>query len=392
MNKNTQEWFKSTGNAYALANFEASLANYIVVDVGKILAIEDGIATVRTYCISGLTTKNIQCEIIMIGNQSGHLGSIDVGQPCLIFVPRSPSASLHDETIDSTYGNYNERAAKCLPIATYSESQIVTIAHAVDSLNIGTPEYNVEFNEKSLNILSPSINISLDFDSKQVGISYGDNVSQLLLKADGSLESSVGGEYDKENEVDTWKSKLEQKVDGSTSLQLAAQVNSDTHESFGTTSIETDIEGNIKLKVGVNKDGWSVVEQSINKDGSTELKSGGDANSKWKSTITIDTSGNIKIASLANGEEKSSLQLKSDGTIKILTTDAYTLQGKNGVVIDGQNGKVSIKNSQKNLFQILKATFEILNSSLATQGSPAAHTVVPNQFSTQASDLEALME
>ena len=62
------------------------------------------------------------------------------------------------------------------------------------------------------------------------------------------------------------------------------------------------------------------------------------------------------------------------------------------VTIDAKSKKVSIKNTQANLFTILNSMLNILNTSLATAGSPANHTVVPNQFSTQAQQLGQLMQ
>ena len=92
----------------------------------------------------------------------------------------------------------------------------------------------------------------------------------------------------------------------------------------------------------------------------------------------------------------------------IIKTDSYTVIRQNGgfVLMDNEDNvfvkgkkvqligeKFSVVNSsQTSLYQILYQTLTILNSSLTTAGSPANHTVVPEQFQTQLQQLQELME
>ena len=82
-----------------------------------------------------------------------------------------------------------------------------------------------------------------------------------------------------------------------------------------------------------------------------------------------------------------------DGDISIDNTKATITVDKDGnVTIDAKNGKISMKNTAGgSLYDILNGMFQILNTSLATAGSPASHTVVPNQFTQQSTKLSQLM-
>ena len=81
-----------------------------------------------------------------------------------------------------------------------------------------------------------------------------------------------------------------------------------------------------------------------------------------------------------------------DNFILMHKTDGTWIAGKN-VHIVTNGGKFSIDNGTgQSLYQIIYNTLNVLNTSLATQGSPAAHTVVPGQFTTYMTQLQQLME
>lgn len=87
------------------------------------------------------------------------------------------------------------------------------------------------------------------------------------------------------------------------------------------------------------------------------------------------------------------LELNKDNEITVSNDKAEVKVDKDGnVTVDAKSGKITLKNSSANLYTILNGMLNILNSTLATAGSPASHTVVPNQFSTQAQQLGQLMQ
>ena len=134
----------------------------------------------------------------------------------------------------------------------------------------------------------------------------------------------------------------------------------DVHKNF------IDIQdGAVTLKMGYSEDeDTNNVEFTSDNDGNIEIKNP-------KADIKITSEGEININ---NG--KSEVVIDSDGNIKI----------------NAQSGKISLKNNSASLFDILDGMLQILNTSLATAGSPASHTVVPQQFAQQSAYLKQLME
>lgn len=85
--------------------------------------------------------------------------------------------------------------------------------------------------------------------------------------------------------------------------------------------------------------------------------------------------------------------LNKDDEITVDNGKAEITVDKNGnVTVDAKSGKISLKNSTTSLYTILDGILQILNTSLATAGSPASHTVVPQQFATQSTQLGQLMQ
>lgn len=149
--------------------------------------------------------------------------------------------------------------------------------------------------------------------------------------------------------------------DGSLTLKLAY----DEENERNLFSLATSSDGSLSLSLGYNED----------KDkGMVEFSAQADGNITLSNTVTTVTIGDDGAYSIDNG--KSTVSVDKNGNVSI----------------DAKSGKVTIKNSSANLFTILKGMLQILNSSLATAGSPANHTVVPNQFSQQDTQLGQLMQ
>ena len=106
--------------------------------------------------------------------------------------------------------------------------------------------------------------------------------------------------------------------------------------------------------------------------------------------LVINTNENGEISLKSNDV---SVDIKNDNSISIDTTKAtVSIDSSGNVTVNAMDGKVSVKNNQADLYTILNGMLQILNSTLATAGSPASHTVVPNQFQQQSTDLNNLMQ
>jgi hypothetical protein len=82
-----------------------------------------------------------------------------------------------------------------------------------------------------------------------------------------------------------------------------------------------------------------------------------------------------------------------NGNITVTTENASVhIDTSGNVTVDAKSGKITLKNNEASLFDILKSTLSKLNSTLSTSGSPAKHTVDPDQFKNEATKLSKLMQ
>lgn len=114
--------------------------------------------------------------------------------------------------------------------------------------------------------------------------------------------------------------------------------------------------------------------------------------------ITLQTNDNFTETVNKDGEldikcNDTNINVNKSNEIAITTGKAkVNIDSSGNITIDAMGGKLSLKNDKASLFNILDGMLRILNSSLATAGSPASHTVVPQQFSQQSTQLGQLMQ
>lgn len=183
-------------------------------------------------------------------------------------------------------------------------------------------------------------------------------------------------------------------------------------------------EGTVTLRLAYSEDADdNLLVLTTNPDGSFSLNSNNNTatlsadgtlhvgvsydsdNSKEKVTLVVDNEGAVTV----NSNDKYSFNVDKDGAVTLksntvtLSVDKdgnITITGKaeakidksGNVTIDAKSGKLSLKNSSASLYTILNGMLQTLNTSLATAGSPASHTVVPQQFAAQSRQLGQLMQ
>lgn len=114
--------------------------------------------------------------------------------------------------------------------------------------------------------------------------------------------------------------------------------------------------------------------------------------------ITLQTNDNFTETINKDGEldikcNDTNINVNKSNEIAITTGKAkVNIDSSGNITIDAMGGKLSLKNDKASLFNILNGMLQILNSSLATQGSPGSHTVIPQQFSQQSTQLGQLMQ
>lgn len=110
-------------------------------------------------------------------------------------------------------------------------------------------------------------------------------------------------------------------------------------------------------------------------------------NSNDKVTLDVDNEGAVELVS-----NDTTIDIKADGSMSVSGKADITVDTSGNVTINAKTGKISLQNSTANLFSILDGVLQILNTNMATAGSPASHTVVPGQFTTQKTLLGQLMK
>ena len=114
--------------------------------------------------------------------------------------------------------------------------------------------------------------------------------------------------------------------------------------------------------------------------------------------MTLQTNDNFTETINKDGEldikcNDTNINVNKSNEIAITTGKAkVNIDSSGNIMIDAMGGKLSLKNDKASLFNILDGMLKILNSSLATAGSPGSHTVVPQQFSQQSTQLGQLMQ
>lgn len=164
-------------------------------------------------------------------------------------------------------------------------------------------------------------------------------------------------------------------ADGTIDLKLA--YSADDEKNFFTLQVEDTG----ALHINSNDGKFTFDVDNADGDISTTLKCN-------DASISINKDSEIIVANA-----KASANIDKDGAVTITSNSNTKIEiDKNGNITLTAGGKVSIKNNSASLFTILKGMLQILNTSLATAGSPASHTVVPQQFAQQDTQLGQLMQ
>lgn len=240
----------------------------------------------------------------------------------------------------------------------------MSVADSADDIIITNCVYaNLAGSSFSLNI-KPNIDdkVMVFFPRKFLGAMFKKESNEALVSECGNGYSLMGGIAVPMNQYqETTHKNYIDLSDGNLTLKLAY----DEENERNLFSLTTSADGSLSLSLGYNED---------EDKGMVELSAQADGNITLSNAVTTVTVGDDGAYNIDNG--KSTVSVDKDGN----------------VIIDAKSGKVTIKNSSANLFTILKGMLQILNSSLATAGSPANHTVVPNQFSQQDTQLGQLMQ
>lgn len=219
-------------------------------------------------------------------------------------------------------------------------------------------QYKEASHKNFLNLDDGKLTLKLAYDK--------DNDKNLL-----TLETNENGEVSINSNDNT----LDFNKDGELSVSVAYDADNDKH----LLTLNTDKNGAVHLDSNEGKFKFDV----DNADGDISTKV----------TCNDATADINKDSEITVTNPKASAKIDKDGAVTITSnTNTKINIDKNGNITLEAKGKISLKNSSANLFSILDGMLNILNTSLATAGSPASHTVVPSQFQAQQTQLGQLMQ
>lgn len=334
--------------------FLSNLAVNKIIDIAKIVILVDESRAAIVELVDG-TYRRFRAEVLTIGNG---VCTAQSGQYCLLFVPRT-AYNMTEAGLDTSASYYDKRYMKCLPISLPNNND-VRFTLGDTALNVTSDEYNLSMMKDLIQFLSPTLNLSVNTTAGTTTLTTENGENRFIVGSEG-IEQQYGNVYDEQTgEVKTSASIIKTSKDGSIDLQT-----------------QQDEDGNIKSQISIDVEG-NISVKSLNEGNVNAL-------------LELKNDGTISLQSSADGELKASIGLNPDGTLAITTTDKYSIAGAAGVEIDGQDGKVSIKNNQYSLADAFNDLITALDK-FATQGSPAAHTAVPGQFTQLQQKLANFLE
>lgn len=362
------------------------LASYHIVDLGVIQGYNaDGSVNVLALYLDDnqqpVTYKEV--EVLYPGTNTGAIVSNAEGSLCLLLKTRTVVPDTQDMTIFPGAAIYSNSSMKAIPVTRGSQT---SLRSGFD----GFGNFSIQGEGCSINITKKGVSLSTGTDSQAFSIDTG--LSKCLCNGQLFIDYNNDGtkrvlRYDTGG-VAQYMMKVE--ADGSYTIKHNAT------KAFTEADYE-DLD---------SFEDWIWIEQ-CSVDGSRNITMQKDASTPLL-TREITADGNVtdtltkdsgQVYTLNVGDEVS---IVVDGSAKSITftTGQVTEERKDGGWTLSVNGPISIegtgadlvkiKNASSSLFKVLNGIITVLNNgSCATQGSPAAHTITPGQFSQALADLQA---
>lgn len=350
-----------------------------IVDIGVISQYENstGRASVRLMrSISGQQAEITSVEVLFIGSNGNGLWASCVGSPCLVIYPRSVVTSMRDRKIDPGKRPFDSTGAKCIPLSTRADAKFNMGFDSFGNFLIQCPTYTVTIDEAGITYANADCSVVKSINDTGSDSQYGRvfNVTDSTHTETYYLNNDEKCAY-----------RFVYKYDGTFTVQRAAytvwtQEELSDRDSYENWTWETvwDVSGN-ETETLKDADMNPLVTKSSKVDGSYEYKQV-NADGDVLNSIAISAEGDITLSQTKTGNV---VELKQDGSCTITTAK--------GVTIDGTDGNISIKNANYSLADVFNDLITVLDK-FATQGSPAAHTAVPGQFTDIQSKLAQFLE
>ena len=255
--------------------FLSKLQSFVILDIGTIVEVKNGRAKVNSSSfIGGQQTIYDDAEVIFPGNESGAYDVECAGTPCLIFIPMSCMPNIMSRNVRLRSASYSGAGVKVMPIGNAVNAIVKSRVGAGGVLSVLSKNYNISFNEDSINLERGDVaaSVSMDETGGLHVIKQGQASTHYVDMVDGSTTSTWQSADKDVQWVDTLNS------DGSRTFvqndprdEEADPLFSMTIDKTGKVQINTaaDISVVTKGKADVTADGNVTVDANqINLNGS----------------------------------------------------------------------------------------------------------------------------
>lgn len=344
----------------------------------------DGTADVLAlYMNGGAQVTFTSVEVLYFGSGSGAFCCNPEGSLCLLFIPMTCVPNTSSLEINTAAPPFSAEGMKAIPVTRGDKSILHAGFDGFGNFLISgnTP---IQITKNGAQMCFGEDSVSINVDEGLTKVLCGGRVS-VLENADGTkrvlrLDDNGIAQY-----------MLKVEADGSYTIKRNATV-AFTDEDYEDLDAFTD---------------WMWIE-TYNTDGSVTKILQQDADTPLL-THSVASNGNVTDTLSADSGMTYTLKVGDDvsivvdGTAKSIkfTAGSVTEERKDGSWSISVNGPVTIesttadlikiKNTSSSLYKVLNDVISLLNGgTVATAGSPAAHTITAGQFSQALTDLGLL--
>ena len=245
--------------------FLSKLQSFVILDIGTIVEVKNGRAKVNSSSfIGGQQTIYDDAEVIFPGNESGAYDVECAGTPCLIFIPMSCMPNIMNRNVRLRSASYSGAGVKVMPIGNAVNAIVKSRVGAGGVFSILSKNYNISFNEDSINLERGDVAASVSMD--ETGglhiIKQGQASTHYVDMVDGSTTS-------------TWQS-------ADKDVQWVDTLNSDGSRTF----VQNDPR---------NEDADPLFSMTIDKTGKVQINTAADISVVTKGKADVTADGNVTV-------------------------------------------------------------------------------------------------
>lgn len=363
------------------------LSMYHLIDLGIIQGYNDD-GSVNVLALYLDTNKQPvtfeRVEVLYPGTNTGAITYNAEGSLCLLLKMKVSIPNTQTMEIDTTASPYGSSCIKAIPVTRGSQTAMKSGFDGFGNFSIQGDGCNLNITKKGVTLSSGGSSVAFSVDTGlskclcngQLFIDYNKDGSKRVLRYDTAgvaqymLKVEADGSYTiKHNATKAFEDTDYDDLDAFTDWMWIEQYNVDGSR---LTTLQKDADTPL-LTHEITADGN--VTDTLTKDSGMlyTLKVGEDV------SITID--GSKKSITFTTGEVT---EERKDG--------GWSLQVNGPITIEGTGSDlVKIKNANSSFFDVINKILTVLNGgSCATQGSPAAHTITPGQFTDALTALQQL--